>query len=249
GRGNEREGFAQPGEGRRQGRDEGDETRDAEEPNEEEGHHETLRRDRERPQLAHAEGLVEAAEHERQHDPAEQGDGAGEHRDRPRDIRCGERQRDHADHDADQDHETPERPEDHGDEHPRTPQEPVREQAEAEPQEVCNHDGPSCWRRPPTSSTKRSSSEDPARTSSVVPAASTRPAPITATWSHIRSTRSIEWLETMTVPPPRTNWCRMSRMFAAETGSTDSKGSSSTSSLGAWMSAQASAIFFVMPAE
>ena len=38
-------------------------------------------------------------------------------------------------------------------------------------------------------------------------------------------------------------------MFAADTGSTDSNGSSSTSSRGAWTSAHASAIFLVMPAE
>ena len=38
-------------------------------------------------------------------------------------------------------------------------------------------------------------------------------------------------------------------MFAAETGSTDSNGSSSTSSRGEWIIAQASAIFFVIPAE
>ena len=41
----------------------------------------------------------------------------------------------------------------------------------------------------------------------------------------------------------------MSRMFAAETGSTASNGSSSTSSRGACTSAQASATFLVMPAE
>ena len=38
-------------------------------------------------------------------------------------------------------------------------------------------------------------------------------------------------------------------MFAAETGSTDSKGSSSTNRRGECTSAAASAIFFVMPAE
>ena len=38
-------------------------------------------------------------------------------------------------------------------------------------------------------------------------------------------------------------------MFAAEIGSTDSNGSSRTRSRGAWISAEASAIFFVMPAE
>ena len=41
----------------------------------------------------------------------------------------------------------------------------------------------------------------------------------------------------------------MSRMFAADTGSTASNGSSSTSSRGACTSAHARATFFVMPAE
>ena len=41
----------------------------------------------------------------------------------------------------------------------------------------------------------------------------------------------------------------MSRMFAADTGSTASNGSSSTSSRGACTSAHASATFLVMPAE
>ena len=37
--------------------------------------------------------------------------------------------------------------------------------------------------------------------------------------------------------------------FAADTGSTDSNGSSRMSSRGEWIMAAASAIFFVMPAE
>ncbi|MNW57094.1 hypothetical protein D3C74_348710 [compost metagenome] len=55
--------------------------------------------------------------------------------------------------------------------------------------------------------------------------------------------------ETITVPPLATYPLRISRMLAAETGSTASNGSSSTSRLGAWMRAEASAIFLVMPAE
>ena len=38
-------------------------------------------------------------------------------------------------------------------------------------------------------------------------------------------------------------------MTAEETGSTDSKGSSSTSTRGEWIIAPASMIFFVIPAE
>ncbi len=64
-----------------------------------------------------------------------------------------------------------------------------------------------------------------------------------------RSTTSMTWLEKMTVPPPVTYRCRMSRIRAADTGSTASNGSSSTSSRGACSSAQARPIFFFMPAE
>ncbi len=84
---------------------------------------------------------------------------------------------------------------------------------------------------------------------STVPAARSRPSATTATWSHIRCTRSMTWLETITVPPLATYRSRMSRMLAAETGSTDSNGSSRTSTLGAWIRADARAIFLVMPAE
>ena len=57
------------------------------------------------------------------------------------------------------------------------------------------------------------------------------------------------WLESTTVPPASTKSARMRRIVAAETGSTASKGSSSTSTRGAWTSAQARVTFFVMPAE
>ncbi|OLT53358.1 hypothetical protein BJF88_11920 [Cellulosimicrobium sp. CUA-896] len=58
--------------------------------------------------------------------------------------------------------------------------------------------------RPPTSSTNRSSRLCPSRTSSTVPAASTCPPATTATWSHMRCTRSMTCEETTTVPPERT---------------------------------------------
>lgn len=57
------------------------------------------------------------------------------------------------------------------------------------------------------------------------------------------------WLEKTTVPPPATYRFRMSRMSAAETGSTASNGSSSTSTRGPCNNAQARPIFFFMPAE
>ncbi|GMA31986.1 hypothetical protein GCM10025875_19780 [Litorihabitans aurantiacus] len=72
---------------------------------------------------------------------------------------------------------------------------------------------------------------------------------MTATWEHSRSTSSITWLESTTVPPLATKSARSARMWEAETGSTDSKGSSSTRTLGACTSAVASPIFLVMPAE
>ena len=75
------------------------------------------------------------------------------------------------------------------------------------------------------------------------------PCAMIATWLQSRSTTSITWLEKTTVPPPDTYRCRMSRISAAETGSTASNGSSSTSSRGPCSSAQARPIFFFMPAE
>jgi hypothetical protein len=79
--------------------------------------------------------------------------------------------------------------------------------------------------------------------------ASTRPLAMTATWSHSCSTSAMTWLEKMTEPPPRTNRWRMVRMVAADTGSTASKGSSSTSSFGPCSSAVARVIFLRMPVE
>jgi hypothetical protein len=70
-----------------------------------------------------------------------------------------------------------------------------------------------------------------------------------ATWLQSRSTTAMTWLEKTTVPPPATYRCRMSRISAADTGSTASNGSSSTRRRGACSSAQASPIFFFMPAE
>ena len=53
----------------------------------------------------------------------------------------------------------------------------------------------------------------------------------------------------ITVPPVRAYSMRMSLRFALETGSTDSKGSSSTRMRGLWIIAEARQIFLVMPAE
>lgn len=77
----------------------------------------------------------------------------------------------------------------------------------------------------------------------------TEPSTITATWSQMRWISSRLWLDMITLPPPATNFSKISVTFAAETGSIVSKGSSSTSTLGAWIIEQASAIFFCMPAE
>src|SRR5690606_6036406 len=56
--------------------------------------------------------------------------------------------------------------------------------------------------RPPTTSTKTSSSDRSPRTSSNVPARLMTPSARIATWLQSRSTTSITWLEKMTVPPP-----------------------------------------------
>ena len=67
--------------------------------------------------------------------------------------------------------------------------------------------------------------------------------------SHSASTISMTWLDSSTVPPDVTNALRICRIMSPDTGSTDSNGSSRMSSRGAWTSAHARPIFFVMPAE
>src|SRR5262249_21761003 len=86
--------------------------------------------------------------------------------------------------------------------------------------------------RPPPTSTKTSSRSRPPRTCAVVPTTLMSPAARIAMCVQSRSTTSITWLEKMTVPPPLTYRWRMSRVSAAETGSTASNGSSSTSRRG-----------------
>ena len=85
-------------------------------------------------------------------------------------------------------------------------------------------------------------------TTSIGPADKTAPLTMTATESHTRSMRFMVWLDITTVPPAATYFCRISITFAADTGSTDSNGSSSTRRRGACTRAQASAAFLVMPA-
>ena len=65
----------------------------------------------------------------------------------------------------------------------------------------------------------------------------------------MRSMRSMLWLDISTVPPAAVNFFRMSMTSCADTGSTDSNGSSSTSRRGEWIMADAIEIFFTMPAE
>ena len=65
----------------------------------------------------------------------------------------------------------------------------------------------------------------------------------------MRSTIDITCDEMITVPPVETYAERMSRIFELDTGSTASKGSSSTNTRGLWIIAVARQIFFVMPAE
>ena len=60
-----------------------------------------------------------------------------------------------------------------------------------------------CARRP--ARTNASSRLPSPRTSATVPAATTRPLVITATWPHSCSTSAITWLESTTAPPEATN--------------------------------------------
>src|SRR5690606_22166517 len=143
----------------------------------------------------------------------------------------------------------PQRPEPEEDDAPHLARHGGAQQAQLEGYDGRNHDHPASGPRAPSRSKKRSSSSAPARTSSSGPVASTRPAPITATWSHIRSTSAMTCEDSTTVPPSSTNSPRILRMTPAETGSTASKGSSSTRSRGACTSAHASVIFFDIPAE
>ncbi len=69
------------------------------------------------------------------------------------------------------------------------------------------------------------------------------------TASHVRSMSVMLWLESITVPPAAAYFLRMPMTAFADTGSTDSKGSSSTSTRGEWIIAAAIAIFLSMPAE
>src|SRR6185312_15131194 len=125
----------------------------------------------------------------------------------------------------------------------------VAEQPQLQSEKVCSHSMPSALLRPPASSTKRSSSDLVPRTCLIVPESSTLPSTMIATESQILWMRSMLWLDSTTVPPASVYLCRISITFAAETGSTDSNGSSSTSSRGEWIIAAAMAIFLVMPAE
>ena len=68
-----------------------------------------------------------------------------------------------------------------------------------------------------------------------------------ATASHSRSTTSSTCVENTTVPPPSQKRRNTSWMVCADTGSTDSNGSSRNSTRGACRIAAASATFLRMP--
>lgn len=91
----------------------------------------------------------------------------------------------------------------------------------------------------------RASSRVPApRTSSSAPEAATAPSTMIARWSQTCSTRTMTWLDTTTEPPAATKRRRMSRIVAAEIGST---GSSRTRSRGRCTRAVARPIFLRIP--
>src|SRR5690606_20938545 len=129
----------------------------------------------------------------------EEGRGRGEHHHRARGRQCGGAESE--DGDADR----------HGDDDggEQREQSALRafaaqgacEQGEPQAENVCNHSRPSTSAPAPESSTNRAASVWPARTSSIVPSASTSPSTITATREQTRSTRSMPWLDRMTVPP------------------------------------------------
>lgn len=82
-----------------------------------------------------------------------------------------------------------------------------------------------------------------------MPAATTIPRLMMATWLQKRCTVAMTWLEMMTVPPASAKSRRVPWIVWAETGSTASKGSSRTRTLGEWTRAQARWTFLRMPAE
>jgi len=130
-------------------------------------------------------------EEQRQDRPAEREHRAGEHHDGAHQVDGREVQREQADHDQAENEQAVQSADDDGDELADAALEAVAQHKQPQPYECCNHSGPSCTRRPPTSSTKRSSRSAPPRTSSTVPHATTCPFVMTATWSHMRCTRSI----------------------------------------------------------
>ena len=189
---------------------------------------------------------------ERDHPPAEHEQRADEHHHEPADVRAparSARPSSPTTHDG-QRAEPVERADDEADDLPRAAPQAVAQQRQLQADEVRNHASPSPLTRPPTRSTNRSSRLLSPRTSSTVPAASTCPAAMTATWSHMRWTRSMTCEDTMTVPPERDVGRRGCRgCWRRRPGRRPRTARPARAARGACTIAQASATFLVMPAE
>ena len=130
---------------------------------------------REARELERVERAVDAVEQQRHDQPAEHQRGAADDHHRLR-HRGGERRGEEHHPERQHGQRRGERAaHDHRDQLERVALQGVGEHPEAEPQEESNHAGPSPWRRPPTRSRNRVSRSPDPRTSSMEPAASTRP--------------------------------------------------------------------------
>jgi hypothetical protein len=165
------------------------------------------------------ERLVHAEEDKRQQQPAEHQHGAGErgHHDHQFPV-AGEPGQGEQQETGEGEPEPEQAAEHEQGDPPGLPAHAVAEDPQLQPGEVpdphscrmveqVRHSHDSSWPvavRPPTTSTKTSSSDLSPRTSVSVPIALMAPPARIATWLQSRSTTSITWLEKITVPPPVT---------------------------------------------
>src|SRR5690606_10375870 len=197
----QRDGPAARGDEPDEGTERRDDARDAAHADEGQREHHLARAERERRELLGLDGGVDASREQGCDAPPDHEEGAPERYDAVGGIHARDPDQEERSHHHEEAAERPDDAEHEPHELPRAAREHVREQAVPQPQDCRNHAGPSACVRPPTSSRNRSWRLEPARTSATGPATSTRPLETIATWSHMRCTRSIEWLETITVPP------------------------------------------------
>src|SRR5699024_10289755 len=246
--GGNRRGRTHPREGHRQEPAEREQTRNRHRTREDQPRPEGWGRGGEEGEPGRVERVIHPVGEEGNHDPQHGehhpgGDGGGGK------VHAGEAEEERPDPEHRDDSQRIQRADDREHEPPHFPGEGVGEQPEPWLEEGRNHERPPSCVGAPTSSVNRVSRSTSPLTSATVPAARRWPWAMTATCEHIRCTRSITWEETITVPPASTNSFNTARIAAAETGSTDSKGSSSTSTEGACTRAQPSATFLRIPAE